>query len=126
MSRSLFATPSGNSFASVSATDESRSALGDGFAEHRAVGPAPTPLKLALAEHRTAVLTTAISGHFAHYQYLSRFRRIKLEAPRNRRTLVTVGLSWALVYIGVLSTITIAQRDVSRHADRLLRRPENS
>ncbi|KPM38543.1 hypothetical protein AK830_g8030 [Neonectria ditissima] len=89
MPPSLFATPAGNSFASVSATDESRSASGDGFAEYRAVGPAPTPLKLALAEHRTAVLTTAISGHFAHYQYLSRFRHIKLEAPGNRRTLAT-------------------------------------
>ncbi|KAH6886490.1 hypothetical protein B0T10DRAFT_563685 [Thelonectria olida] len=108
----------------VSATDESRSATGDPFAEHptATVRPTtPTPLQVALAENRTAVVTATVSSHFAYWHYLVRYRRMDFAATANRRYLATAGLAWGVVYLGVLSTITIAQRDIARHTDRLIR-----
>lgn len=119
-----------SSSTSVSATDESRSASGDPFAEHptATVGPTtatPTPLQVALAENRTAIVTATVGSHFAYWQYLARYRRMDFAATANRRFLATAGLAWGAVYLSVLATITIAQRDIARHADRLLRRSDS-
>ncbi|KAI5460249.1 hypothetical protein BGZ63DRAFT_424769 [Mariannaea sp. PMI_226] len=117
--------PSYNPSTSISATDESRSANGDGFAEHPSanVSPTttPTPLQIAIADKRAAIVTATVSSHFAYWQYLVRYRRMNLAANANRRFLATAGLAWGLVYLGVLTTITVAQRDIARHADRILR-----
>ncbi|KAI8670740.1 hypothetical protein NCS57_00546800 [Fusarium keratoplasticum] len=108
----------------LSASDQSRSASGgDGFAEHRTAGP--TPLQVAIAERRTGIVTATVAGHFAHWQYLTRYRRIDLHATANRRPLAILGLAWGVVYVGVLSTITIAQRNVSRRSDQLLRQSQS-
>ncbi|KAM5341635.1 hypothetical protein ACJ41O_014666 [Fusarium nematophilum] len=106
----IFGSPfvGASSGVNLSASDQSRSASGDGFAEHRTAGP--TPLQAAIAEHRTGIVTATVAGHFAHWQYLTRFRRIDVYASANRRPLVRAGLAWGLVYLGVLSTVTIAQR----------------
>ncbi|KAF4466212.1 mitochondrial carrier [Fusarium albosuccineum] len=104
----------------LSASDQSRSAIsGDAFAEHRTAGP--TPLQVAIAEHRTGLVTATVAGHFAHWQYLTRFRRINLNATATRRPLAIAGLAWGFVYLGVLSTVTSAQRSVSRRSDLLLK-----
>ncbi|KAF4983822.1 hypothetical protein FZEAL_859 [Fusarium zealandicum] len=108
----------------LSVSDQGGSHSGDGFAEHRTAGP--TPLQVAIAEHRTGLVTATVAGHFAHWQYLTRFRRINLHATANRRPLATAGLAWGLVYLGVLSTITFAQRSVSRRQDLLLLRRSES
>lgn len=97
-------------------SDQSRSAGGDPFADHQFSGP--TPLQVAIARHRTGILTATVAGHFAHWQYLTRFRRINVQA--NRAPLARLGLAWGLVYLGVLSTITVAQRKVSRNTDPFL------
>ncbi|WAO87764.1 Hypothetical protein NCS54_00508300 [Fusarium falciforme] len=108
----------------LSASDQSRSASGgDGFAEHRTAGP--TPLQVAIAERRIGIVTATVAGHFAHWQYLTRYRRIDLHATVNRRPLAILGLAWGVVYVGVLSTITIAQRNVSRRSDQLLRQSQS-
>ena len=98
----------------------SRSTSGDVVAEPRTAA-GPTPLQIAIAEHRTAIVSGTVAGHFAHWQYLTRFQHISLHAPANRRYIAAAGLGWGLIYLGVLSTITVAQRAVSRHADRLAR-----
>ncbi|RMJ17265.1 hypothetical protein CDV36_003057 [Fusarium kuroshium] len=70
----------------LSASDQSRSASGgDSFAEHRTAGP--TPLQVAIVERRTGIVTATVAGHFAHWQYLTRYRRIDLHAKANRRPL---------------------------------------
>ncbi|KAF4963865.1 hypothetical protein FSARC_8159 [Fusarium sarcochroum] len=116
ISKSPFAvaTPSVN----LSNSDQSRSAGGDAFAEHQSSGP--TPLQVAIAQHRTGIVTATVAGHFAHWQYLTRFQRINVQATANRRPLARLGLAWGLVYIGVLSTLTLAQRKVARTSDPLL------
>lgn len=81
----------------------------------------PTPLQLSIAHYRTAILSGTIVGHFAHWKYLTRIRPATVYAPASRRYLAAAGLGWACVYLGVLSTITIAQRDVARYNDRLAR-----
>ncbi|KAF7563718.1 hypothetical protein G7046_g369 [Stylonectria norvegica] len=89
----------------------SRSASGDGFAEPRTAGPTPpNSLQRALAGHRTAVVSGTVASHFAHWQYLTRYRQ-----PAKRH-FAAAGLGWGLVYLGVLSSITVAQRAVNRHA----------
>jgi hypothetical protein len=102
----------------LSNSDQSRSAGGDTFADRQSSGP--TPLQVAIAQHRTGILTATVAGHFAHWQYLTRFRRINVQATANRAPLARLGLAWGLVYLGVLSTITVAQRKVSRNIDPLL------
>lgn len=92
----------------------SRSASGDMIAEPRTAGP--TPLQVAIVEHRTAIISGTVAGHFAHWQYLTRFRRINLYASANRPYLTAAGLGWGFVYLAVLSTITVSQRNVSKLA----------
>lgn len=124
MAFSNLRTTNTSSSVNLSASDQSRSASGgDGFAEHRTAGP--TPLQVAIAERRTGIVTATVAGHFAHWQYLTRYRRIDLHATANRRPLAILGLAWGVVYVGVLSTITIAQRNVSRRSDQLLRQAQS-
>ncbi|CEI40132.1 hypothetical protein FVEN_g12415 [Fusarium venenatum] len=112
---SLVAAPSG---VNLSNPDQSRSVGGDVLAEHESFGP--TPLQVAIAQHRTGIVTATVAGHFAHWQYLTRSQRINVQAAANRIPLARLGLAWGLVYLGVLSTITIAQRKVARSSDPLL------
>ena len=93
----------------------SQSVSGDLFAETPAQTAGPTPLQLAIVEHRTAIVSGTVAGHFAHWHYLTRFRRIDLNASANRRFFAAAGLGWGFAYLAVLSTITIAQRAVYRH-----------
>lgn len=95
----------------------------DAFAEHQSSGP--TPLQVAIAQHRTGILTATVAGHFAHWQYLTRFRRINVQATANRLPLAQLGLAWGLVYLGVLSTLTFSQRKVARGSDPFLLPPES-
>lgn len=110
--------PATSSGVNLPNSDQSRSAGGDPFADHQSSGP--TPLQVAIARHRTGILTATVAGHFAHWQYLTRFRRINVQATANRAPLARLGLAWGLVYLGVLSTITVAQRKVSRNTDPVL------
>lgn len=81
----------------------------------------PTPLQVKIAENRTAIVSGTVVGHFAHWQYLTRLRRIDPYAAGSRRFVAAAGLGWGIVYLGVLSTITLAQRKVHKHDDYLLR-----
>ncbi|RGP71828.1 hypothetical protein FLONG3_6942 [Fusarium longipes] len=94
------------------AAPSGRSVGGDVLTEHESFGP--TPLQVAIAQHRTGIVTATVAGHFAHWQYLTRFRRINVQATANRLPLARLGLVWGLVYLGVLSTITVAQRKRDR------------
>lgn len=83
----------------------------------------PTPLQVKIAKHRTAIVSGTVAGHFAHWQYLVRFRHVNPYAAGNRHFLAAAGLGWGLVYLGILSTVTFAQRTIHRHDDHhLLRR----
>ncbi|KAF0636863.1 hypothetical protein FPSE5266_20319 [Fusarium pseudograminearum] len=110
----LVAAPSG---VNLSNPDQSRSVGGDVLAEHESFGP--TPLQVAIAQHRTGIVTATVAGHFAHWQYLTRSQRINVQATANRLPLARLGLAWGIVYLGVLSTITVAQRKVARYSDTL-------
>jgi hypothetical protein len=96
----------------------SQSASGDIFAELPVRTAGPTPLQLAIVEHRTAIVSGTVAGHFAHWQYLTRFRHVDLYASANRRFFAAAGLGWGFAYLAVLSTITIAQREVSKYGRR--------
>lgn len=99
-----------------SASDESQSVGGDLSAGQRTAGP--TPLQVAIAEHRTAIVSATVAGHFGHWHYLTKFRRINPHASVHRPSFVRAGLGWGLVYISVLSTITLAQRSVARRSNQ--------
>ncbi|KAG8666941.1 hypothetical protein FPOAC1_011763 [Fusarium poae] len=100
----LIAAPSG---VNLSNPDQSRSVGGDVLAEQESFGP--TPLQVAIAQHRTGIVAATVAGHFAHWQYLTRSQRIDVQAAANRIPLARLGLAWGIVYLGVLSTITVAQ-----------------
>ncbi|KAF5018951.1 hypothetical protein F66182_9040 [Fusarium sp. NRRL 66182] len=91
-------------------SDQSRSASGGALIEHQSSGP--TPLQVTIAQHRTGIVSATVTAHFAHWQYLTRFRRINVQATANRRPLAFIGLAWGLVYLGMLSTVTLAERPV--------------
>lgn len=104
------------SIKSPTTSDESRSTGGDLSTEHQTAGP--TPLQVAIVEHRTAIVTATVAGHFGHWHYLTRVQRINPHASVSRPSFMRAGLGWGLVYVGVLSTITLAQRSVARHSGR--------
>jgi hypothetical protein len=83
--------------------------------------PSPNPLQIFIADHRTTILATTVVGHLAHWNYLTRYRRLDPASKANRRQFGRLGLAWGLVYVSVLSAITISMRDVKATSDALLR-----
>jgi hypothetical protein len=81
----------------------------------------PSPIQLYVANHRSAILTTTLVAHVAHWSYLTRFRRMNPSLKANRGQFGKLGLGWAVVYVGVLGAITISVRDVQNSGDPLLR-----
>jgi len=83
--------------------------------------PDPSTAQIFIAAHRAPILTATVVAHIAHWNYLTRFRRLDPASRAHRGQFARPGLAWAGVYIGVLATITLSMRAVKNSSDRILR-----
>jgi hypothetical protein len=72
------------------------------------------PYHFLLSEYRSQIIGGTLLSHFAHWRYLTRFRRLHPESITHRAAFRFHGVAWGLVYLGVLSTVTIAEQRVKR------------
>jgi len=77
-----------------------------------ALSAAPTTpqLQLLLAEYRSSIVGGTVLGHFAHWRYLTHFRRLDPSVLGHKSIFRFYGAAWGCVYLGVLSALTYAER----------------
>jgi hypothetical protein len=88
-----------------------------------ATSPTSTPsqFQIFVADNRAAIVGTLLVSHGAHWSYITRVGSRSPVLQQNRAYFGRLGLAWAGVYAAVLTTLTIAHRDVSNASDPLLR-----
>jgi len=100
--------------------------------------PPPSALDTLLSTHQTPILLSAFATQVAHYQFILRadpsfsssapyhvssvFRSGRFAIPRPLRA----GLGWAVVFVALLTRITVAKervREARGRGDPVLRKP---
>lgn len=84
--------------------------------------PRPTAVDHFFARYQNPILMGAFATQVGHYQYIRRtspaFETVSstVKAPAIPRTL-RAGLGWAVVFIGLLTEITLAKKAVRDYSD---------
>jgi hypothetical protein len=87
--------------------------------------PRPSPLDNFFARFQNPILGGTFAAQVAHYQYIRHTSPAletassSVKAPALPRTL-RAGLGWAVVFVGLLTKITLAKKTVRDYSDPLL------
>ncbi|TVY59681.1 hypothetical protein LSUE1_G009029 [Lachnellula suecica] len=90
--------------------------------------PPPSPIDLFFARYQTPILMSAFATQVCHHQYIKRTEPSiassvsgTLRAANFPRTL-RAGLGWGVVFLGLLTEITLAKQAVIDYKDPILQR----
>jgi hypothetical protein len=84
--------------------------------------PRPSSVDHFFAQYQNPILMGTFAGQVAHYQYIRHttptFETLSnsIKAPAIPRTL-RAGLGWAVVFIGLLTKITLAKKTIRDYSD---------
>jgi len=87
--------------------------------------PRPSPVDNFFARFQTPILISTFAAQVAHHQYIRHtspaFETLSgsVRAPAIPRTL-RAGLGWAVVFVGLLTKITLAKQTVRDYSDPIV------
>lgn len=66
------------------------------------------------AAYRPYILGGTVVGHFAHWRYLTSFRRLDPSALTHQNVFRFYGAAWGCVYLGVISALAFVEREAAK------------
>lgn len=90
--------------------------------------PPPTAVDHFIAQSQTPILMSAFGLQVLHYQYIRRTQAAWDASPASSRAIsflprtFRAGLGWGVVFIGLLTQITLAKDAIRDHTDPVVAR----